>query len=124
MDEQAGRYIAFLNNVAEGFQKAELEMYKWLLHAVLRTPLNDLHNGVRRSTIAAAIKVHHPQGDGLNEGNITQALTSIASLQVKKNIRPIILDYDQTNRVLNVVDRAFLVWLAYQDIDELAAQIA
>lgn len=124
VDEQAGRYIAFLNNVAEGFQKAELEMYKWLLHAVLRTPLNDLHNGVRRSTIAAAIKVHHPQGDGLNEGNITQALTSIASLQVKKNIRPIILDYDQTNRVLNVVDRAFLVWLAYQDIDELAAQIA
>ena len=124
VDEQAGRYTAFLNNVSEGFQKSELEMYKWLLFALIKRPIAELHRGLRRAEIATAVKQHHPAGEGLNEGNITQALTSIASLQVTKNIRPIILDYDQTHRVLNIVDRAFLVWLAYQDVDVLASELA
>jgi hypothetical protein len=55
----------------------------------------------------------------LNVGNITQALQSAASLQVKKDIKPIILDYDQTNTKLNVVDRGFLIWLDNQDRDGL-----
>ena len=32
---------------------------------------------------------------------------------------PIILDYDQTNRKLNVVDKGFLIWLQHQIISEL-----
>ncbi|TWB22017.1 hypothetical protein FBZ89_104265 [Nitrospirillum amazonense] len=94
VDEQAGRYIAFLNNVSEGFQKSELEMYRWLLYALLKCNIDELHQGLRMSAISTIVKEHHPLGETLNEGNITQALTSIASLQVTKNIRPIILDYD------------------------------
>lgn len=123
VDEQAGRYTAFLANVSEGFQKSELEMYRWLLYALLKCPIEDLHKGLRRADVSAAIKKHHPAGEALNEGNITQALTSIASLQVAKNIRPIILDYDQTHRILNIVDRAFLIWLAYQDVSGLASEL-
>jgi hypothetical protein len=55
----------------------------------------------------------------LNPGNITQALISASSLQVRKNIRPIIIDYDTTNRNLQVVDKSFLIWLASQDRGEL-----
>jgi len=40
-------------------------------------------------------------------------------LQVKLNITPIILDYNQSRRRLDVVDRSFLVWLKHQDIGEL-----
>jgi hypothetical protein len=64
-----------------------------------------------------------PIKDQLNEGNLTQALQNAASLQVLKGIRPIIFDYDQTTRVLNVVDRSFLIWLAYQDRAELLAEL-
>ncbi|MFC1895462.1 hypothetical protein ACFL0Q_02215 [Thermodesulfobacteriota bacterium] len=39
--------------------------------------------------------------------------------QVKKDIRPIVLDYDQTNLRLNVVDRSFLIWLSNQDREDL-----
>lgn len=124
VDEQAGRYIAFIRNVSEGFQRTDLKMYKWLIYAVLHSNINELGKGLVRANIAAAIKQHHPDGASLNEGNITQALTSIAALQVKKGVRPIVLDYDQTNRVLNVVDRAFLIWLSYQDISELVAEIS
>lgn len=124
VDEQAGRYIGFIRNVSEGFQRTELNMYKWLMYAVLNFSAEELGKGVLRADIASAIKAYHPDGDGLNEGNITQALTSVAALQVRKGVRPIILDYDQTHRVLNVVDRAFLIWLSHQDRDTLLREIS
>jgi len=124
VDEQAGRYTTFIQGVGEGFQVTALEMYKWLLHALLNFSNDDLSSGIRRADIAAAIKDYHPDGESLNEGNITQALTNISSLQVKKGVRPIVLDYDQTNRVLNVVDRAFLIWLEYQDRNALLKEIS
>jgi len=61
----------------------------------------------------------HPEGAALNLGNLTQALQATASLQVKKDIKPIVLDYDQTNLRLSVVDRGFLIWIENQDRSEL-----
>lgn len=121
--EQAGRYTAFITNFAEGFQKTELEMYKWLIYAVISTERGALEDGLRRTDVAAVIKAGHPEGQTLNEGNITQALQNTASLQVLKNVRPIILDYDQTTRVLSVVDRSFLIWLAYQERADVLSEI-
>jgi hypothetical protein len=60
-----------------------------------------------------------PSGESLNPGNLTQALQSVASLQVAKDIKPIILDYDQTNLRLNIVDRGFVIWLNNQKKDIL-----
>lgn len=121
--EQAGRYTAFVTNFSEGFQKTGLEMYRWLIYAVISAERDALQSGLRRTDVAALIKAGHPEGQGLNEGNITQALQNTASLQVNKNVRPIILDYDQTTRVLSVVDRSFLIWLAYQEKKDVLAEI-
>ncbi|MTJ83833.1 MAG: hypothetical protein F8N37_22840 [Telmatospirillum sp.] len=123
VNDQAGRYMAFITNFSEGFQQTDLEMYKWLVYAVLISPISDLENGLRRSQVSSIIKGRHPEGGKLNEGNITQALQNTASLQIQKGIRPIIFDYDQTTRVLTVVDRSFLLWLAHQDQGELIAEL-
>jgi hypothetical protein len=110
VDEQAGRYGAFITNFSEGFQETEYAMYKWLAYVVVVSEIEELERGLRRSQVSALIKKAHPMREKLNEGNITQALQNAASLQVLKSIRPIIFDYDQTTRVLNVVDRSFLIW--------------
>ena len=123
VNDQAGRYMAFITNFSEGFQPTDLEMYKWLTYAVLASSNEELERGLRRAQIAVIIKAKHPEGQKLNEGNITQALQNAASLQVQKSIRPIIFDYDQTTRVLAVVDRSFLIWLAHQNREELMAEI-
>lgn len=123
VQSQAGRYTAFIQNFAEGFQKTELDMYKWLLRAVVDVDVADLEKGLRRSALSTAVKSVHPAGQSLNEGNITQALQNAASLQVSKSVRPLILDYDQTSKTLNVVDRSFLIWLAYQEKQDLFAEI-
>jgi hypothetical protein len=119
VNQQSGRYISFITQFSEGFQDTRLEMYKWLLFPILTTSLQELQQGLSYARIREVLQAKHPSGKDLNPGNLTQALQSVASLQVKKEIKPIILDYDQTNRRLNIVDRGFFIWRANQNIKEL-----
>lgn len=119
VNQQSARFNSFVINFAAGFQDTRLEMYKWILFPVLRAEISRLQRGLRFDWIRRSIQSKHPEGKGLNVGNITQALQAAASLQIKKNITPLILDYDQSNLRLDVVDRGFLLWLKYQDRDHL-----
>ena len=117
--QQTGRFHSFITQFADGFQSTTLEMYKWLLYPILTASIDELRRGLRYSHIRQKLKDNHPQKERLNPGNITQALQSCAALQVKKDLKPIILDYDQTNLRLRVVDSGFLIWLNKQDRNEL-----
>lgn len=119
VDEQSGRYNAFIMNFSEGFQDTRLEMPKWLLWPILTSSTENLEKGFLYADIRRALNASHPEGKNLNPGNITQALQSAASLQVAKNVKPIVLDYDATTRRLSVVDRGFLIWLENQDRNDL-----
>jgi hypothetical protein len=119
VDQQGGRYRSFLSQFAAGFQETRLEMYKWLLYPILAADPKKLEEGFKYSELRRALSDKHPQGQALNPGNLTQALQSVASLQVAKDIKPIIPDYDQTNPRLNVVDRGFVIWLNNQDKKEI-----
>ena len=98
-------------------------MYKWLLYPILEATPQQLEDGFKYADLRRSMSAHHPQGQSLNPGNLTQALQSAASLQIGKDITPIILDYDQTNSVLNVVDRGFVIWLQNQDKAELFDEV-
>ena len=122
--EQGGRYNGFLMNFADGFQQTDLEMPKWIVFVILKSTIEQLEEGLRLREISRLIKSYHPRGKDLNTGNITQALISASSLQVKKDTRPIIIDYDTTNRNLQIVDKGFLIWLASQNRVELLEDLA
>jgi len=119
VNQQTGRYNSFITQFAAGFQDTTLQMYKWLLYPILTATTAMLEEGLKYREMRDILRKHHPEGKALNLGNLTQALQSTASLQVKKDIKPIILDYDQTNLKLNVVDLGFLIWLDNQDRKEL-----
>jgi len=114
VNQQTGRYNSFITQFAEGFQETSLQMYRWLLYPLITATKEQIEIGLSYRWMKETIRSIHPQGEDLNAGNLTQALQSAASLQVKKDIKPIILDYDQTNLKLNVVDLGFLVWKNYQ----------
>lgn len=120
---QTARYSAFITNFADGFQDTDLEMHKWLLFPILNSTPAELEGGLRYRDIRATLQEVHPRRDGLNAGNITQSLKSAASLQSKKQIMPIIIDYDETAKKLSVVDKGFLLWLKHQDRVELLQDI-
>lgn len=117
--QHTGRFNSFITQFADGFQSTDLEMYRWLLYPVLTSSVEILEKGLRQADIRRCLREHHPQQKTLNPGNVTQALLSVGNLQVKKDIKPIVLDYDQTNLRLNVVDRSFLIWLANQNRNDL-----
>lgn len=119
VNQQTGRYNSFITLFAGGFQETTLQMHKWLLYPVLTAEPKLLEAGLTYRYMRDLLRKHHPEGMGLNLGNLTQSLQSAASLQVKKDIKPIVLDYDQTNLKLNVVDRGFLIWLDNQDRKDL-----
>lgn len=122
VNDQSARYESFLRKFSDGFQKTELEMYRWLLYPIITSDIENLEDGLRYGDIRSQIQDQHPVGEDLNPGNLTQALKSTASLQVKTDIKPIILDYDQTSKRLSVVDRGFLIWLANQNKNALLEQ--
>lgn len=123
VNQQTGRFNSFITQFADGFQTTALEMYRWLLYPVLTADVGDLQKGLRLNSITKTLQAKHPNGKELNPGNVTQALQSTAALQVKKSVKPIILDYDQTNLRLRVVDSGFLIWLNKQDRNELLGMI-
>lgn len=123
VDQQSARYDGFLTNFSDGFQDTELEMHKWLLYPILSAPIEVLEKGLKYRDIKNTLFEKHPRQGELNPGNITQSLQSSASLQVKKNIMPIIVDYDQSSKTLHIVDKGFLIWLQHQDVAELLADV-
>lgn len=119
VNQQSGRYNSFLTKFSDGFQATTLEMHKWILYPLITKKSNELGKGIRFSEIRKSIQSRHPRGIDLNPGNLTQALQSVASLQVTKKIQPIIIDYDETNLRLNVVDKSFIMWLQFQELNEI-----
>jgi hypothetical protein len=119
VDEQSGRYNAFLLRFAAGFMETELEMYRWLLYPTLHSSPEELEAGIPLTEVNRTLRRVHPRGEDLNPGNVTQALKSAASLQVHLGIKPLILDYHDSARRLSVVDRGFLIWVSYQERPDL-----
>jgi hypothetical protein len=123
IEEQGARYNSFLINFAAGFQDTQLEMFRWLLYPILTAEPAELEAGLSYGTIRRKIQSKHPQGAGLNAGNLTQSLNSVPNLQARKNIKPFILDYDRSNLRLSVVEKGFLIWLAAQKGPDLLEMI-
>jgi hypothetical protein len=123
IEEQGARYNSFLINFAAGFQDTQLEMFRWLLYPILTAEPAELEAGLSYGAIRRKIQSKHPQGAGLNAGNLTQSLNSVPNLQARKNIKPFILDYDRSNLRLSVVEKGFLIWLAVQKGPDLLEMI-
>jgi len=123
ISQHSGRYYNLITNISEGFQVTELEMHKWIMYAILKADVEKLENGLKRSEINTLLQNEHPRKQLLNPGNLTQALKSIASLQVKKNTIPIIIDYDSSNLKLSIVDKGFIIWLSDQNREQLIQEL-
>lgn len=120
VNKQSAMFNEFIVNFATGFGRTDLEMYRWLLAVLTTAPPSELELGLQYREIRRLLATAHPRGEDLNAGNVTQALKSVASLQVHQGTKPLVLDYDQSLRRLNVVNRSFIVWLEQQTMEDMA----
>lgn len=123
VDSDSARFNGFLTHFADGFKATRLDMYRWLLYAIVTADPGSLESGISYNEISKVINAAHPE-EKINLGNITLSLAAISTLQVNKlAVKPIVLDYDRTARRLAVVDRSFLVWLQHQQRSDLLETI-
>lgn len=116
-DDQSSRYKNFITKFSEGLSVTELEMYKWIIYAVLNSTPDDLRKGISSGRLFNIIKPKHPKTDTLQQNNLNQALERVQTVQGKHKLQPLILDF--SNGELFVVDANFLVFVTTQETSEL-----
>lgn len=119
LDSQNSRYLRFITDFGIGFDTTELELYKWILYAIIKTEKSALEIGLPAAAARRTIVKVHPQSSLISHKKLVQALRKSVDLQVKKRIQPIVFEYDANTTRIKVVDRSFLLWREYQDMDTL-----
>ena len=56
ISQHSGRYNNLITNISEGFQTTELEMHKWIMYAILKTDIDKVETGLKRSEINALLQ--------------------------------------------------------------------
>ena len=75
--------------------------------------------GITQAKMYRDICKTHPNKERLQISSVVQALRSISKLQQKKNIQPVILDFNINDNRLKVVDSGFLLFLEREDTADL-----
>lgn len=119
LDSQNSRYLKFITEFSAGFDQTELELYKWILFAIISVEMSTLEKGFAAAAIRRTIVSKHPQKSNVSQKKLIQALRKSVDLQVKSRIQPIVFEFDANTSRLKVVDRSFILWLSHQDKDEL-----
>lgn len=119
LNSQNPRYIKFINDFSSGFEQTDLELYKWILFALITADKKHLEGGLPAAAARRLIAQAHPKGSVVSSKKLAQALRKSVDLQVNKSIKPIIFEYDPSSMRIKIVDRSFLLWREYQDKQEL-----
>lgn len=117
LDNQNSRYYKFITDFSAGFDQTELELYKWILFAIINVDNSVLEKGLPAAAIRRVIETKHPKRSNVSHKKLIQALRKSVDLQVKSRIQPIVFEFDSNTTRIKFVDRSFLLWLEFQDKD-------
>jgi hypothetical protein len=88
----------------------------YLVRVICEGGYEGLANGMRRATIHERIQAIHHRPDDVRASDMSNLLHKLAAMQADKNISPLIIDYDQSSRLLQVVDSTFYFFLKNGDL--------
>jgi hypothetical protein len=95
----------------------------YLVRVVLDGGYEGLENGMRRATIQERIQAIHHRPNDVRASDMSNLLYNLASLQAAKSISPPIIDYDQSTKLLQVVDSTFYFFLKNADLKSIADEL-
>ncbi|ENM3764508.1 hypothetical protein O1E19_003600 [Vibrio cholerae] len=119
LESQNSRYLRFLTDFSAGFDQTKLDLYKWILFALIETETQVLEKGLPAAAIRRIIETKHPSRSELSHKKLLQALRKSVDLQVKSRIQPIVFEYDSNTTRVKIVDRSFLLWREFQNKNDL-----
>ena len=112
-------------NISSGSRGGVLPLFLpyYLVKVILTGGFQGLENGMRRGTIQERIQSMHHRPTNVRASDMSNLLHNLAALQASKNISPPIVDYDQSTRMLQVVDSTFYFFLKNANLEEISAEI-
>ncbi|HZL28104.1 MAG TPA: hypothetical protein VFC39_16400 [Acidobacteriaceae bacterium] len=88
----------------------------YLVRVICESGFEGLNGGMRRSTIHERIQAIHHRPSDVRASDMSNLLHSLAAMQAAKSISPPIIDYDQSQKLLQVVDSTFYFFLQNGDL--------
>ncbi|MCA2491506.1 MULTISPECIES: hypothetical protein [Vibrio] len=123
LDMHTGRFTKFLMDFSAGFQPTELELYKWILFALVTIDEKFLLEGLPIQALRRQIQTAHPKKSEVSLKKLSGALNKSVSLQLDNRTKPIVFEYDANRSRVKVVDKSFLLWKQFQELPELLEYI-
>lgn len=90
---------------------------------LLTANFEDIVNGIKRDVLHEKINTLHHRSGGVRPGDISNFLHTIIQLQLRKNIRPPLFDYDRDIKTLRVIDSTFYFFLRHADTVKILGDI-
>jgi hypothetical protein len=128
--DYASRHQRALEAIAAGHtsggSKSELlPLYLpyYLVRVILAGGYDAIADGIRRGDLHDRIREIHHRGNDVRASDMSNLLHGLANLQAAKSISPPIIDYDQQNRLLQVVDSTFYFFIKNANLAEIAESL-
>jgi hypothetical protein len=129
-EEYSARHQRALESIAAGnvsntSKEGVLPLYLtyYLVKVILSEGYDGLATGMRRSLIHERIQAIHHRAKDVRASDMSNLLYNIAKTQAGKSISPPIIDYDQSKKMLQVVDSTFFFFLKHADLKAIAEEI-
>lgn len=129
-EEYSARHQRALESIAagnlstsakEGLQPLFLPYY--LVRVILAEGFDGLADGMRRSIIQEKIQAIHHRPTDVRASDMSNLLHNLAKTQANKSISPPLFDYDQSKKMLQIVDSTFYFFLKHADLAAIDAEL-
>lgn len=129
-DEYSARHQRALESIAAGNRSTStredlqpLFLTYYLIRIILQGGYNCIADGMRRTIIQEQIQTIHHRPADVRASDISNLLYNLAKTQANKSISPPIIDYDQSKKMLQIVDSTFYFFLKHADLPTIEAEL-
>ncbi|WP_158703150.1 hypothetical protein [Pseudomonas chlororaphis] len=103
--------------------KPSLAFPFYFIHLLLKTDLDNIEQGLSRSTLLEGIRRVHHRPDDVRSGDLGAFLHNITQHQINKRIQPPFVDYDRGSKLLKIIDSSLYFFLRHCDREAILADI-
>ena len=128
--EYGGRHIRNFESFVDIARKTSNQSGKpslafpyYFISLLLKTDLENIEQGLSRSTLLEGIRKAHHRPDDVRSGDLGAFLHNITQHQISKRIQPPFVDYDRGSKLLKIIDSSLYFFLRHCDRDSILADI-
>ncbi|MCM2379584.1 hypothetical protein [Pseudomonas marginalis] len=128
--EYGGRHIRNFESFVDIARKTSNQSGKpslafpfYFIHLLLKTDLENIEQGLSRSTLLEGIRKVHHRPDDVRSGDLGAFLHNITQHQINKRIQPPFVDYDRGSKLLKIIDSSLYFFLRHCDRNSILADI-